>query len=447
MKKFGVSVNPLKTSPALGAAYALQGIKGAIALFHAAPGCTFLGKVLLTQHLREPVGLLGTDIKEMPTIMGGWDDLKKRITDVCEKFKPSLIGVIGTALAEVRGEDIRKIIEDCRLKIEDFKSSIVNSQSSIIYISCPDYMGGFGEGYAKAIEVVIENLAENGPVIPNQINILPCESLTAGDIEEIKDIISTFGLKPIVLSDLSLSMDGSKERFSNLPLDGTAIDEIKAMGRSSATFSIGEGMKKAGEILRDRFSIPLYPLSLPIGLEASDNFIRCLMEITGKKPSERIERWRRKFVDGMVDTHLLMAGKKAAVGLEGKLCLGISRFCLEMGMQVKGARGKPAPRIKCGAGSASMSLHDSSRDSKQGGQGTSDLEDLEDMAEGVDLIITNSHGKEISERLGIPLLRMGFPVFDRFGEPLKLRVGYRGSLNLLFEMANIFYENRFCNKG
>ncbi|MBI3599713.1 MAG: nitrogenase iron-molybdenum cofactor biosynthesis protein NifN [Nitrospinae bacterium] len=411
-----ISVNPLKTSPALGAAYALQGIKGAITLFHAAPGCTFLGKVLLTQHLREPVGLLGTDIKEMSTIMGGWDELKKRITDVCEKFKPSLIGVIGTAISEVRGEDIERIIEDCKLKIENCK---------ILYISAPDYMGGFGDGYAKSIEVVIENLVENGSVIPNQINILPSPFLTPGDVEEIKEMASAFSLQPIILPDLSLSMDGSKERFSNLPLDGTAIDEIKAMGRSSATFSIGEGMKRAGEILRERFDIPIYPLHIPIGLPASDNFIRCLMEITGKKPSERIERWRRRLVDGMVDTHLLMAGKKVAVGLEGKLCLGISRFCLEMGMQVKGARGKPAPAS-----------------SKQGGQGASDLEDLEDMAEGADLIITNSHGKEISERLGIPLLRMGFPVFDRFGEPLKVRVGHRGTLNLLFEMANIFMEGQ-----
>ncbi|MBI3584732.1 MAG: nitrogenase iron-molybdenum cofactor biosynthesis protein NifN [Nitrospinae bacterium] len=408
-KKSGLSVNPLKTSPALGAAYAIQGIKGAIALFHAAPGCTFLGKVLLTQHLREPVGLLGTDIKEMPTIMGGWDELKKRITDVCEKFKPSLIGVIGTALSEIRGEDIENIITNYELRITNCK---------MLYISAPDYMGGFGEGYAKAIEVIVENLVEGGTAISNQINILPCESLTAGDIEEIKDIISTFGLKPIVLSDLSLSMDGSKERFSNLPLDGTAIDEIKAMGRSSATFSIGEGMKRAGEILKDRFGIPLYPLSLPIGLSASDNFIRCLIEITGKKTSERIERWRKRLVDGMVDTHLLMAGKRVTLGLDGDILAGVSGFCLDMGMDVISDFGF---RI-------------------------SDLEDMEDMAHDADLIITNSHGKEISERLGIPLLRMGFPVFDRFGEPLKLRAGYRGSLNLLFEMANIFYEDRFCNK-
>jgi len=414
-KKSGLSVNPLKTSPALGAAYALQGIKDAIALFHAAPGCTFLGKVLLTQHLREPVGLLGTDIKEIPTIMGGFDEVKKKIADVCEKFKPSLVGVIGTALSEVRGEDIENIITNYELRIANCK---------ILYIPCPDYIGGFEDGYAKAIEVLIENLAEEGSIIHNQINILPCSSLTIGDVEEIKDMVSDFALKPIVLPDLSVSMDGSKEIFSNLPLDGTNIDEIKTTGRSSATLSVGEGMKRAGEMLRDRFHMPLYHISSPIGLETTDNLIKCLMDISENKPPEKIERWRRRLVDGMVDTHLLVTGKRVAIGLEGDILSGISRFCLEMGMEVTGARGK--------------------------GQATSDLEDLEDKAKDLDLMITNSHGKEISERLGIPLLRMGFPVFDIFGEPLKVRVGYRGTLNLLFEMANIFivnyYENSLCNK-
>lgn len=410
-----ISVNPLKTSPALGAAYALQGIKGAIPLFHAAPGCTFLGKVLMTQHLKEPVGLVGTDIKEMPTIMGGLDELKNKIVEVSGKLKPSLIGVIGTALSEVRGEDIRKIIEDCTTRfcgcpeIEDFKSSIV-------YISCPDYMGGFSEGYGMAVKSVVENLTIRGPEISRQINLLPSPSLTPGDVEEIKDMAEGFGLRTIVLPDLSLSMDGSKDRFSNLPMDGVTLDEISLMGRSSATIVIGEGLRKAGEILKEHFGIPLHVIKGLIGLEAADDFITLLSQLSKRDAPHYLRRWRKRLVDGMVDTHLLLSGKRAALGLDRDLLAGVNRFCLEMGMDVKGSGVK--------------------------GQGSSDLEDLEDIAEDADIIISNSHGKELSERLGIQLLRMGFPVFDRFGEPLKVRVGYRGTLNLLFEMANILPLNQ-----
>ena len=67
-----------------------------------------------------------------------------------------------------------------------------------------------------------------------------------------------------------------------------------------------------------------------------------------------------------------------------------------------------------------------------------DLGDFEAMAEGADLLVTHSHGRQASERLGIPLMRVGFPIFDRLGSQHKLRVGYEGARNLIFEAANIF---------
>ncbi len=56
--KSAILINPLKHSPAIGAAMALQGIDRALPLIHGAQGCTFLGKVLLTKHFREPIALV-----------------------------------------------------------------------------------------------------------------------------------------------------------------------------------------------------------------------------------------------------------------------------------------------------------------------------------------------------------------------------------------------------
>ena len=44
-----------------------------------------------------------------------------------------------------------------------------------------------------------------------------------------------------------------------------------------------------------------------------------------------------------------------------------------------------------------------------------DLEDLEHRSEGADLMMTHSHGRQASERLGVPLYRLGLPTFDRLG--------------------------------
>ena len=40
----------------------------------------------------------------------------------------------------------------------------------------------------------------------------------------------------------------------------------------------------------------------------------------------------------------------------------------------------------------------------------------------------------------MPLYRAGFPQFDRMGAPAKVSVGYRGSRQVLFDLANLTIE-------
>lgn len=68
-----------------------------------------------------------------------------------------------------------------------------------------------------------------------------------------------------------------------------------------------------------------------------------------------------------------------------------------------------------------------------------DLEDLEVIARNAktDLIVTNSHGADIAARLGVPLLRAGFPLYDIHGGPSQCWIGYGGSRQTLFALANL----------
>ena len=66
-----------------------------------------------------------------------------------------------------------------------------------------------------------------------------------------------------------------------------------------------------------------------------------------------------------------------------------------------------------------------------------DLEDFESRARGADLMITHSHGRQAAERLGIPFLRIGIPVFDRLGAGHQVTVGYRGTRDLIFTVGNL----------
>lgn len=69
-----------------------------------------------------------------------------------------------------------------------------------------------------------------------------------------------------------------------------------------------------------------------------------------------------------------------------------------------------------------------------------DLEDFEQLAVGSDLVIANSHASAIAKRLNIPLYRQGIPIFDRFGHAQFPKIGYQGTMQLLFDIANLFIE-------
>ena len=53
-------------------------------------------------------------------------------------------------------------------------------------------------------------------------------------------------------------------------------------------------------------------------------------------------------------------------------------------------------------------------------------------------MMTHSHGRQASERIGVPLFRLGLPTFDRLGAGHELTVGYRGTRTLIFTIGNMF---------
>jgi nitrogenase molybdenum-iron protein NifN len=68
-----------------------------------------------------------------------------------------------------------------------------------------------------------------------------------------------------------------------------------------------------------------------------------------------------------------------------------------------------------------------------------DLEDLEQAARAgrAELLIGSSHAVHTAKRLGIPLLRAGFPQYDLVGGHQRTWIGYRGTRETLFDLTNL----------
>ena len=416
-----LSTNPLKSSAPLGAAMAYLGVEGAVPLFHGSQGCTAFALVLLVRHFKEAIPLQTTAMNEVSTILGGADHVEEALLNLKKRMNPKLVGICSTALTETRGEDFEG---DLRLILMRRAQELDGTQ--VVFASTPDFNGGLEEGWAKSTTALVDSLVPRRKATSlRQVNLLPGINLTIGDIEALKDLFRKFDLEPIVLPDVSQSLDGiTTGEWSAPTYGGVTLDQIGAMSDSCATIAVGEHMRAAAELLGERSEAPVHMFPTLTGLEVCDELIATLSKLSRKTAPAEVRRDRARLVDAMLDGHFYFAGKKIAIGAEPDLLLGFATLATDLGAKIVAA-------VTTSPGSRAIAL--APADVIVG-----DLGDLEDMAHGADLIVSHSHGRQAADRLGVPHLRVGFPIFDRLGSAYRTSVGYAGTRNLIFETANLF---------
>lgn len=415
-----LSVNPLKISQTVGGTLALQGVYHAMPILHGSQGCAAFTKALMTRHFREPIALQTSALQEFNVIFGGEASLFEALDTVRAKHNPDITVVLSTALTDVSGEDIRGELAVYRKK-HDLGGKLLTCAM------LPDFQGSLESGYARTIEALLDDvLAEtNHPKkkIRNRVNLLPGAHLTPGDVMEIKEIISSFGLEVIAIPDVSTSLAGHLlTGHTPLSRGGVPLDLLKQAAASEWTIAIGASMEGAAKLLEKRADIPYKLFSGVTGLAATDDFFAFLQAI-GSEPVSVKYRWQREFLmDAMLDAHFVFGGKKIALALEADH-LGV----LEGWFREMGAR--PDMRVAASRPYSGGKL--------SSGTHIGDLGDLEDQAaQGADLWVSNSHGEQGAHRLGIPFVPCGFPIFDRFGAGLTVSVGYRGTTEWMNRIAN-----------
>ncbi len=423
--KRALSTNPLKSSTPLGAALAYLGIDGAVPLFHGSQGCTAFAMVHLVRHFKEAVPLQTTAMNEVSTILGGAEQIEEAIENLRKKANPRFIGIASTALTETRGEDVEGELKEIMGRRGDFAGT------AVVYASTPDFVGALEDGWARAVEAIITALVpEVDPVWRDpdlrQVNLLCGSHLTVADVDELVRLIRAFGLNPVVLPDISRSLDGHvADDWRGTSLGGTTVEDIAAMARSSFTLAVGEAMRPAARLLEDRAFVPYRVFPALTGLTATDAFVRTLMELSGADAPPSVKRDRARLMDAALDAHFHTGGLKVAIGADPDLLFALGSALQTMGAEI----------VTAVTTSATPAVEAFTVDEVILG----DLGDFERAADaaGAQILLTHSHGRHAAERLNLPLLRVGFPIFDRIGAQDRCRVGYRGTRAFLYEVANI----------
>lgn len=417
-----LAVSPLKVSQPVGASLAFLGLRHAIPMMHGSQGCTAFGKVFFVRHFREPIPLQTTAMDQTSTVMGADENVVEGLRTICEKSAPEIIGLPTTGLSETQGTDIRRLVKQFREKYPQY------DHIAVVPVNTPDFTGSLESGFAAAVEAIIEFMVpetNHAGRRRRQVNVLANSSLSPGDIEALKDWIEAFGLRPVVLPDIGDSLDGHlmDGQFSAITVGGTPKAEIDAMGESIATLVIGRSLERAADLLKRRTAVPDFRFDHLMGLDACDSFTQTLAQLSGQPVPEKIERHRAQLQDAMVDTHFQTGFARVALALDPDQLIGFARFLTGMGAEIVAAVSPAKAEVLADMPCATVQV--------------GDLEDLEHAGSEAQIVISNSHAAGTAERLGVPLLRAGFPQYDWVGGYARTWIGYRGARQALFDFANL----------
>ena len=432
--------NACKLCAPLGASIVFRGIENCIPLIHGSQGCATYIRRYVISHFREPIDIASSNFSESTAIFGGGDNLKTALDNVARQYRPEAIGIATTCLSETIGDDVRLYLDQYR------KERAGADLPFIFHASTPSYRGTHMEGFHEAVRAAVEALAEGGPG-DGAVNLLP-GLVSPEDLRHLKEMLADFGIAFTLLPDYSETLDGeSWSDYQNLSPGGTPIRSIRGMGRALATIQFGAGLtasKTGATFLEEKFGVRALTRGLPLGIGATDRFFDALSQLSGAAVPPKYRKERGRLVDAYIDGHKYVFGKRAVIYGEADFVAALAAFLDEIGMipalcATGASTGRLRETILSAAGAPAKRV--------DGNEGVQVLEDTDfvTMLEACrhikpDIVIGSSKGYGLARELGVPLVRVGFPIHDRIGGQRLLHVCYRGTQQLFDRIVNALIE-------
>ena len=442
-KDRGGIINPMYDCQPAGAQFAGIGVKDCIPLVHGGQGCTMFVRLLFAQHFKENFDIASTSLHEESAVFGGTKRVEEGVMVLAKRY-PNLrvIPIITTCSTEVIGDDIEGTINNCNRAL---KAEFPDRQIYLAPVHTPSFKGSHVSGYAECLKSMVKTIAKTKGAPNGKLNLIP-GWVNPGDITLLKYYMKEMGVDANILVDTE---DFDSPMMPNKVIDThgrTTVEDIQESANAVATVSLAryEGAT-TGEYLKDAFEVPHNLVNTPYGIKNTDDMLRKISEITGKDIPESLVRERGIALDALADlAHMFFANKKVAIFGHPDLVLGLAQFCMEVELEPvllligddQGSKYKKDPRIaelKAAAHFDMEIIHNA------------DLWDLEKkIAKGevkLDLIMGHSKGRYIAIDANIPMVRVGFPTFDRAGLYRKPTVGYKGAMELAESIANAMFAH------
>ena len=442
-----LTVNPAKACQPLGAVLAALGFEKTLPYVHGSQGCVAYFRTYFNRHFKEPVACVSDSMTEDAAVFGGQKNMFDGLANAKALYKPEMIAVSTTCMAEVIGDDLNAFINNSK------KEGHIEQDFPTPYAHTPSFVGSHTTGFDNMLEGIMRyftlNFMDDKEVGSNgKINIVPGFETYLGNYRVIKRMLEEMDVPYSMLGDPSEVLDTPADGTYRMYEGGTTLDEVKDAPNAIDTLFLQSWQStKSRKLVKDIWKQPGTNIELPMGLEATDQFLMTVSELTGKPIADSLVKERGRLVDMMTDSHAWLHGKKFAVWGDADFVIGMVKFLLEVGAE-------PTDVLVNHANKRFKKALDAICKASPYGQNTEVhiSKDLWHMRSLVftnkpDFMIGNSYGKFIQrdtfhkgKEFEVPLIRIGFPIFDRHHLHRSTTLGYEGAMQMLTTLTNAVLE-------
>ncbi len=430
-KRQHIKVNPAKACQPLGAVFCASGFEGSMPFVQGAQGCVAYFRSHLSRHFKEPFAAISTSMTEDAAVFGGLNNMLEGLENAYTLYKPKMISVSTTCMAEVIGDDLNAYIRTAREK------GMIPQDMLVPFAHTPSFVGSHIVGYDNMLKGILSTLCAGKKGESNgKVNIIPGFDTYTGNYHEIKRLMAMMGIEFTLLADVSDTFDSPNTGEYKLYPGGTPLVSAMDAVNGAGTIALQKySTSKTLEFVQKEWGQKTLALS-PIGIRNTDTFFAELSKLMGKPLPAEVEAERGRAVDAMVDSHPYVHGKRFALVGDPDMLLGMISLIMEMG-------GEPV-HIVCTNGDKNFETEANEllASSPFGANGKvyigKDMWHLRSLlfTEPVDLLIGNSYAKFLTRDTGTTLVRIGFPLFDRHHLHRQPIIGYQGVINLITMIVN-----------
>ncbi|WP_316859725.1 nitrogenase molybdenum-iron protein subunit beta [uncultured Cohaesibacter sp.] len=442
-----LTVNPAKACQPLGAVLCSLGFENALPYVHGSQGCVAYFRTYFNRHFKEPIACVSDSMIEDAAVFGGQKNMFDGLENAKALYKPEMIMVSTTCMAEVIGDDLNAFIGNSR------KEGHIPEDFPVPFAHTPSFVGSHTTGWDNMFEGTIRyftlNSMDDKEVGSNgKINIVPGFMTYLGDYRVLRRYMEEMGVGYTLLCDPSDVLDTPADGKYRMYSGGTTQEEVKDAPNAMDTLLLQPWqLVKTRKFTKGTWQHETPAIGIPIGLKATDDFLMKVAEIAGTEIPQSLEIERGRLVDMMTDSHAWLHGKKYALWGDADFVMGMAAFLLELGAEPTHILCHHANKRWKKAMDKMLAESPYGKDCEV--HVGKDLWHMRSLifSNKPDFMIGNSHGKFIErdtfrkgEAFHVPLIRIGFPIFDRHHLHRSTTLGYEGAMTILTTLTNAVLE-------